>query len=266
MESLTKTRSEGLRPLWKLLLIILFVVSVYLSLGFRGCNETHGDSTVNYVGAHGALYTVTYKYIDSTCIGWELDNKSADTVVQSGSNCGDAVPAVRAMTAVSGSAGSGSSGSSPAGGLRPRATSGSRGVLLLSDAFTGVDAFDLATGTQLASIPVQGNPHDLVSLPGQNTVYALLFPSFGASPAIAVIDGAQLKITANIPLPANTFPICGALTSDGATLYVSNAGSSGLGSDPKPEASPYRPGRWPMFRRLAPPCQPTGRSFWDWPR
>ena len=209
---------------------------------------------------------MTYKYIESTCIGWELDNKSADTVVQSGSNCGDAVPAVRAMTAVSGSAGSGSSGSSPAGGLRPRATSGSRGVLLLSDAFTGVDAFDLATGTQLASIPVQGNPHDLVSLPGQNTVYALLFPSFGASPAIAVIDGAQLKITANIPLPANTFPICGALTSDGATLYVSNAGSSGLGSDPKPEASPYRPGRWPMFRRLAPPCQPTGRSFWDWPR
>src|ERR1039458_3090 len=121
MESLTKTRSEGLRPLWKLLLIILFVVSVYLSLGFRGCNETHGDSTVNYVGAHGALYTVTYKYIDSTCIGWELDNKSADTVVQSGSNCGDAVPAVRAMTAGSGSAGAGPGGRAPARGLPPRA-------------------------------------------------------------------------------------------------------------------------------------------------
>jgi DNA-binding beta-propeller fold protein YncE len=103
---------------------------------------------------------------------------------------------------------------------------------LAADAFAGVDAFDLATGARLATMPVQGNPLDLVSLPGQNTVYAVLYPSFGASPSIAVIDGAQLKITANIPLPANTFPICGALSPDGATLYVSNEGSSDFGASP----------------------------------
>src|ERR1035438_8448972 len=81
-------------------------------------------------------------------------------------------------------------------------------------------------------MPVKGNPLDLVSLPGQNTVYAVVYPSFGASPSVAVIDGAQLKITANIALPANTFPIYGALSPDGATLYVSNAGSSDLSANP----------------------------------
>jgi DNA-binding beta-propeller fold protein YncE len=81
-------------------------------------------------------------------------------------------------------------------------------------------------------MPVQGNPLDLVNLPGQTAVYAVIYPSFGAAPAIAVIDGTQLKITATIALPANTFPICGALSPDGTTLYVSNAGTSELTSNP----------------------------------
>ena len=232
MESRTNARIEGhMRPL-KILLTVLLGVSVYLSLGFTGCDwDPTQDTQVGFRGENGIIYTVVYKYQNNTCVGWELSIAGAFGNLGSGDECGDAVPNIEALAALSGSAESGSSGSSQVGNLQPRGTSGSQGVLLLSDAFTGVDAFDLATGTQLASIPMKGNPLDLVSLPGQNTAYALLFPSFGASPAIDVIDGAQLKITANIPLPANTFPICGALTSDGATLYVSNAGSSGLDSN-----------------------------------
>jgi DNA-binding beta-propeller fold protein YncE len=230
MESRTNTRIEGQKPLWRILLMILFGVSLYLSLGFRDCHGSPQDNVEKkYQGANGVIYTVIYKYFDGSCVGWTIVSSESGQV-SSGDNCSAAVPAVRAMTTVSGSAGPGST--PQAGNLRPRATSGSQGVLLLADAFTGVDAFDLATGAELASMPVQGNPIDLVSLPGQNTVYAVIYPSFGASPSIVVIDGTQLKITANIPLPANTFPISGALSPDGATLYVSNAGSSDLGPSP----------------------------------
>ena len=225
MESGTSTASLTPRQLWKLFFMILLGVSIYASLGFNACDPPD-DTKVDVRGADGQIYTVIYKYEGGTCVGWEVD------YLGSGSNCNEAIPVVRAMTGASGSGGSGSGFSVPKGNLQRRAASGSQGVLLLSDAFTAVDVFDLATGTQLASMPVQGNPLDLVNLPGQNTVYAVLYPSFGASPAIAVIDAAQLKITATIPLPANTFPVCGALTADGATLYVSNAGSSGLGSSP----------------------------------
>jgi DNA-binding beta-propeller fold protein YncE len=135
--------------------------------------------------------------------------------------------------AVAGFPGPTEPGSSPsAANSRPRTAAGSQGVVLIADAFTGVDAFDLATSAELATMPVNGNPTDLVSLPGQNTVYAVIFPSNGASPAIAVIDGAQLKITANITLPTNTFPYHGAISPDGATLYVSNIGSSDFSASP----------------------------------
>jgi DNA-binding beta-propeller fold protein YncE len=122
---------------------------------------------------------------------------------------------------------------------------------LIADAFTGVDAFDLATSAELASMLVQGNPTDLVALLGQNTVYAVLFPSFGASPSIAVIDGAKRQITANIPLPANTFPLYGALSPDGSTLYVSNVGSSDFSASPNTSILAIRQ---PNCERVHPPA------------
>jgi 6-phosphogluconolactonase (cycloisomerase 2 family) len=207
---------------------ILFFVALCLPVGFglSGCDP----DTEHYFQANGTVYQVVYTYVLNVCVGWQIVQVGSSGPPVMGSDCGDAVPAMRALTAVPGAAGS---GSSPlAAKKRPRTASGSQGVLLVADAFTGIDAFDLATSTQLATMPVNGNPTDLVSLPGQNTAYAVIFPSNGASPGIAVVDGGKLQISANISLPANTFPIYGALSPGGATLYVSNAGSSDLSVNP----------------------------------
>jgi DNA-binding beta-propeller fold protein YncE len=95
-------------------------------------------------------------------------------------------------------------------------------VLIISEAFADVGVYDPVTGAQIAVMPVNGNPFDLVSAPGQTTVYAVIYPSMGAPPAVAVIDATQWAITATIPLPAGTYPQFAAISPDGSTLYVDN--------------------------------------------
>jgi hypothetical protein len=103
------------------------------------------------------------------------------------------------------------------------APSSSSTVLVVSEAFVDVGVYDTTTGAQIASMPVDGNPFDLVKAPGQTTIYAVIYPSNGASPAVAVIDATTWTISGTIPLPAGTYPQYAAISQDGATLYVNNA-------------------------------------------
>jgi DNA-binding beta-propeller fold protein YncE len=107
------------------------------------------------------------------------------------------------------------------------ASPASQSVVLLSEAFTDVAAFNPVTGALIASMPVNGNPFDLIHAPGQAQIYAVIFPSTGSGPgpppAVDVIDAATWTIRASITLPAGTFPQYGAISPDGATLYVNNA-------------------------------------------
>jgi DNA-binding beta-propeller fold protein YncE len=229
--------------------ILFLVVLLPLCLGLNGCNLS---SEQNFVSPSGQLYVVVYTYDFGACVGWKLVvvGKPVDFHGGGGgSDCSEIAPALRMLALVPASPQSDLTAF--AGNPRPRTTAGSQGTLLLADAFTGVDAYDFATGAQLAVMPVQGNPTDLVSLPGHYTVYAVLFPSFGASPSIAVIDGAKRQITANIPLPANTFPLYGALSPDGSTLYVSNVGSSDFSASPNTSILAIRQ---PNGERVHPPA------------
>jgi hypothetical protein len=103
------------------------------------------------------------------------------------------------------------------------AQSSSSTVLVVSEAFVDVGVYDTTTGAQIASMPVVGNPVDLVKAPGQTTIYAVIYPANGASPAVAVIDATTWTISGTIALPAGTYPQYAAISPDGATLYVNNA-------------------------------------------
>jgi DNA-binding beta-propeller fold protein YncE len=202
---------------------IAFCAILLIAIGLSGCNPA----------THWALYTpnndiyeITFAYEGEQCVGWTLIVGDTTTT---GSNCEDAISKIPTGSAVL--PGSGIFSSRFQNPIKKTVSAGAD-TLLLSDAFTGVDAFNLATGVKLATIPLQGNPLDLVPLPGQSTLYAVVYPANGASPSVAVIDAAQLTLTATIALPANTFPICGAISPDGSTLYVSNAGSSSLSANP----------------------------------
>jgi DNA-binding beta-propeller fold protein YncE len=202
---------------------IAFCAILLIAIGLSGCNPA----------THWALYTpnndiyeITFAYEGEQCVGWTLIVGDTTTT---GSNCEDAISKIPTGSAVL--PGSGIFSSRFQNPIKKTVSAGAD-TLLLSDAFTGVDAFNLATGVKLATIPLQGNPLDLVPLPGQSTLYAVVYPANGASPSVAVIDAAQLTLTATIALPANTFSICGAISPDGSTLYVSNAGSSSLSANP----------------------------------
>jgi DNA-binding beta-propeller fold protein YncE len=202
---------------------IAFCAILLIAIGLSGCNPA----------THWALYTpnndiyeITFAYEGEQCVGWTLIVGDTTTT---GSNCEDAISKIPNGSAVL--PGSGSFSGQDQYPVRKTASAGAD-TLLLAQAFTGVEAFNLVTGAKLATIPLQGNPLDLVPLPGQSTLYAVVYPANGASPSVAVIDAAQLTLTATIALPANTFPICGAISPDGSTLYVSNAGSSSLSANP----------------------------------
>ena len=151
----TDARLEGHMPLRKILAAILLGVSVYFSLGFFHCGENYTYVENDYQAAHGVVYTVIYKYFNGQCVGWTIiaGGAGGGESVSGDSDCSAAVPVVRAMTAVPGG---GPGGSPLAGNLRPRATSNSQGILLIADAFTGVDAFDLASSALLATHAGEG--------------------------------------------------------------------------------------------------------------
>ena len=172
------------------------------------------------------IYVITYVFEGGPCVGWQLAVGSTTT---SGDNCNQPITKIPTGSAVLPASGV---FSSPAQYPIRKTSAAGADTLLVADAFTGLDVFNLTTGAKLTTIPIPGNPLDLVPSPGQSTVYAVVYSPSGASPSIAVIDAAALTVTATIPLPNNTFPICGALSPDGGTLYVSNAGSSDLTSNP----------------------------------
>src|ERR1035441_366925 len=209
---------------------IAFCAHLLIVIGLIGCNT--GQSRWEYVAPNSDIYTIIYTYQHEDCVGWTLWTGGGTT--DSGSDCNDATSSLPNGSAVLPGSGSFSGVSFSGQDQCPVRKTASAGAdtLLLAQAFTGVEAFNLATGAKLATIPLPGNPLDLVPRPGQSTVYAVVYPASGASPSVAVIDAATLTLTATIALPANTFPICGAISPDGSTLYVSNAGSSSLSANP----------------------------------
>jgi hypothetical protein len=212
---------------------VLALIPLLLSL--FGCGMSPSSGPVHEFSQPGTLFRFFYKY-DNGCVGWELDQATPYEVggitlfswadISDSDDC--SIPPVPNSIF----AGSGSATSSFDRLVRQMSVPGPSGIVFIADAFTAIDAFDLSSGKQLATMPVLGNPFDIVGLPGQNLLYAVLYPANGAVPAIAVIDRSKLKIVASIPLPANTFPQFAAISGDGSTLYVNNAGSSELGPSP----------------------------------
>jgi YVTN family beta-propeller protein len=82
-----------------------------------------------------------------------------------------------------------------------------------------ITAYDLDTGTTVATIPTQGAVLDLAFSPDATTVYATEVEGY-----LAVINVATNTITASIPVgtfPAN-YPEGLAVSPDGGTVYVTN--------------------------------------------
>jgi hypothetical protein len=126
-------------------------------------------------------------------------------------------------------------------GIRPAAQNGSPAFLVLSEAFSDIGIYDTKTGAPIATVPVKGNPFDLVIAPGQSTLYAVVYPSDGSGansvpPSVAVIDGRSWTLAGSISLPTGTYPQYAAISPDGSTLYVNNAAPT-LGPTPNAPTS-----------------------------